>query len=174
MGGYKIMKHFRKLRLLRTPKNIIGWLMYLYCPRLMSDRFYVEIYYLLTMRTPLDLEHPRTFNEKIQWLKLYNHDPLYTKLVDKYRVKEWVAEKIGVEHIIPTLSVYQSVDDIKLEDLPDQFVLKCNHDSHSVVVCRNKANVDWGGYSRYFAPILQPIALRLQESGHIRMCPGVL
>lgn len=90
----------------------------------------------------LDWTKPRTFNEKLQWLKLYNRNPLYTALVDKYRVKQWVADKIGWEYIIPTLEVYKSVDDINPDKLPDQFVLKCNHDSGSVVICRDKSTFD--------------------------------
>lgn len=133
------MLKFRKLRLLRTPKNILGWLLYTYCPSLMSERYWLEMNYLLLTRHQLNLDNPKTFNEKIQWLKLYDRNPLYTQLVDKYLVKEWVAAKIGSEHIIPTLKKYQTIDEIELSDLPDRFVLKCNHDSGSVIICRNKA-----------------------------------
>ena len=92
----------------------------------------------------LDLEHPKTFNEKLQWLKLYDRKPIYTTLVDKYRAKQWIADKIGEQYMIPTLAVYHSVDEIDLEPLPDKFVLKCNHDSGSVVICKDKFTFDLG------------------------------
>lgn len=90
----------------------------------------------------LDLEKPRTFNEKIQWLKLYDRNPLYTQLVDKYAVKQWVAERVGEEHVIPTLGVWEHFDDIDFSKLPDKFVLKCTHDSGSVVFCRGQESFD--------------------------------
>ena len=90
----------------------------------------------------LDLNHPKTFNEKLQWLKLHNQKAIYTTLVDKYRVKQWIADKIGEQYVIPTLAVYDSVDEIDLDKLPDKFVLKCNHDSGNVVICRDKSTFD--------------------------------
>lgn len=134
---------FSRLKLLKTPKEFLGWIMIRVCPGLMSDRFYLETDYLFTKREHLDLDKPVTFNEKLQWLKIYDRNPLYTKLVDKYLVKDWVGEKIGYEHVIPTLAKYDTVDEIRLEDLPDQFVLKCNHDSGSVVICKDKSQFDF-------------------------------
>ena len=95
-----------------------------------SDRYAIEQMWKSHMDYPLNLDNPQTFNEKLQWLKLYDHNPLYTTLVDKYKVKEWVAQKIGTQYVIPTLGIYQSVDEIDLDKLPDRFVLKCNHDIH--------------------------------------------
>ena len=92
---------------------------------------------------PLDLEHPVTFNEKLQWLKLHDRNPLYTKLVDKYEVKKWVAECIGDKYIIPTLGVWDDFDDIDFDVLPDKFVLKCTHDSGSIVFCMGKKEFDY-------------------------------
>ena len=109
---------------------------------LMPDKMALQLQWMKNFGTELDLRHPKTFNEKLQWLKLYDRNPLYTTLVDKYRVKQWVADKIGEEYVIPTLAVYQSVDEIDLDKLPNQFVLKCNHDSGSVVICRDKATFD--------------------------------
>lgn len=134
---------FRKVRFLKTPKNIVGWVMYNCCPWLMTRRYWQEMNYLLLTRQHLNLDNPKTFNEKLQWLKLYDRNPLYTKLVDKYLVKDWVAEKIGREYIIPTLAVYESPNEIVLDELPNQFVLKCNHDSGSVVICRDKNVFDF-------------------------------
>lgn len=114
----------------------------------LPDRMVIKYQFHNVFGYPLDLKHPQTFNEKLQWLKLYNRNPLYTTLVDKYRVKHWVAEKIGEQYVIPTLAVYDSVDDIDLDKLPNQFVLKCNHDSGSVVICRDKLTFDFAAAKR--------------------------
>ena len=90
----------------------------------------------------LDLNDPKTFNEKLQWLKLYDRNPLYHTLVDKAEVKKRVADKIGEEYIIPTYGVYNSVDEIDFDAFPDQFVLKCTHDSASVIICKDKTTFD--------------------------------
>lgn len=90
----------------------------------------------------LDIINPKTFNEKIQWLKLYDRNPVYTQMVDKYAVKKYVAEKVGEEYIIPTLGIYDTFNKINFDELPSQFVLKCTHDSGSVVVCDDKKNFD--------------------------------
>lgn len=129
-------------KLIKDPYYVVGKKMLKYCPKLMSDRYYLKVMWKQWMGYELDLEHPKTFNEKLQWLKLYDRKPEYTMMVDKYRVKQWVAERIGEQYVIPTLAVYNSVDEIDLDKLPNQFVLKCNHDSGSVVICRDKATFD--------------------------------
>lgn len=111
-------------------------------PNWMSDKFYIRTLWRMVMGYKLDLKSPKTFNEKLQWLKLNDRNPLYTTLVDKLRVKDWVASRIGTQYVIPTLAIYNSVDDIDLAALPNQFVLKCNHDSGSVVVCKDKESFD--------------------------------
>lgn len=134
---------FKKIRrYLKEPKWALGCDLIKTHPNWLSDKLYVQTIWRMVMGYKLDLDHPQTFNEKLQWLKLYDHNPLYTTLVDKYRVKDWVAALIGKEHIIPTLAVYDSVDEIDLNKLPDQFVLKCNHDSGSVYVCKDKLFFD--------------------------------
>ena len=89
----------------------------------------------------LDLKNPKTFNEKLQWLKLYNRRPEYTTMVDKFAVKQYVADKIGEQYIIPTLGVWDSVDDIDWDSLPNQFVLKTTHGGGGggVVICKDKS-----------------------------------
>lgn len=91
----------------------------------------------------LDLKNPKTYNEKIQWLKLYDHNPLFTGLVDKYEAKKYVMAKIGKEHIIPTYGIWNKWEDIDFQSLPNQFVLKCTHDSGSVIICNDKKNFDF-------------------------------
>ena len=82
----------------------------------------------------LNIQSPKTFNEKMQWLKVYYHNPYYIKLVDKYAVKEYAEKKIGSEYIIPTIGVWSNFDEINFDSLPSEFVLKCTHDSGSVVI----------------------------------------
>lgn len=96
------------------------------------------------MGRKLDLTHPKSFNEKLQWLKIYNKDRQCVRMVDKATAKDYVAEIIGTEHIIPTLGIWDRVEDIDFDSLPDKFVLKCTHDSGSVIVCTDKSTFDLG------------------------------
>lgn len=110
----------------------------------MDDRKYIEKVYKARMGRPLNLEDPQLFSEKLQWLKLYDRNPLYTQLVDKYRVREYIAEKIGEEYLIPLLGVWDDPDEIDFDALPDQFVLKCNHNSGTgMCICRDKSKLDY-------------------------------
>ena len=110
----------------------------------LDDRAYIEKIYRAKMGKPLNLENPQLFNEKLQWLKLYDRNPLYTQLVDKYRVREYIAEKIGEEYLIPLLGVWDDPDEIDFDTLPDQFVLKCNHNSGTgMCICRDKSKLDY-------------------------------
>lgn len=112
---------------------------YYFCP----DKIYLNNKFREVFGRDIDWEHPTTFNEKLQWLKVYDRNPLYTKLVDKYEVRKYVAEKIGEEYLIPLLGVWEKYEDIDFDKLPNQFVLKCTHDSNSVVICRDKATFDF-------------------------------
>ena len=108
----------------------------------MINELKIRMRYLRKMRRWLNLNDPKTFNEKLQWLKVHDHNPLYPKIVDKHEVKAYIAEKIGNEYVIPTLKVYETPDEIVWEELPERFVLKCTHDSGGVVVCHDKGNFD--------------------------------
>ena len=110
--------------------------------RFVSDENFVKWTYYLTFRKKLDLDNPQTFNEKLQWLKLYDRREEYTQMVDKYEAKKFVANLIGEEYIIPTLGVYDSFDEIDFDKLPNQFVLKCTHNSGGIIICRDKASLD--------------------------------
>ena len=107
-----------------------------------SDRYAIEQQWKSCMDYPLDLDNPKSFCEKINWLKLHDHNPLYHKLVDKYEVKEWVAQKIGMEHVVKTYALYNSTDEIDFDALPNRFVLKCTHNSGGLVVCKDKSKLD--------------------------------
>lgn len=103
-----------------------------------TDEDYLRHIFKSRFGYELNLENPKTFNEKLQWLKLYDRKPIYTTMVDKYEVKKYVADIIGEEYIIPTLGIWNSFDEINFADLPNQFVLKCTHDSGGLIICRNK------------------------------------
>lgn len=107
-----------------------------------SDEKYLKRKYKMRIGRELNLDRPKTFNEKIQWLKLHDRNPEYTEMVDKYEVKKYVAEIIGEEYIIPTLGVYDKFDEIDFEKLPKQFVIKCTHDSGGLVVVKDKSRMD--------------------------------
>lgn len=113
-----------------------------YMLRFMPDGMYIQIYYFAHFKRFANLRNPQTYNEKLNWLKLHDRNPLYTKLVDKFEVKEYVTPIIGQEHIIPTLGVWDCFDDIDFDKLPDQFVLKCTHDSEGLVIVRDKSTMD--------------------------------
>lgn len=128
---------------LQNPKQIFvgmgakGWLNWI------PDEQYLKIAYSLRFGKTLNLDAPMTFNEKTQWLKLYNRNPLYTKLVDKYKVRKYIAEEIGEQYLIPLVGgPWKSFDEIDFDNLPNQYVLKCNHDSGGLVICRDKSKID--------------------------------
>ena len=91
----------------------------------------------------LDISHPVTYNEKLQYLKLYDRNPVYTMMVDKYQVKKYVADIIGEKYIIPTLGCWKSFDEISFNNLPNQFVLKCTHDSGGLYICKDKSHMNY-------------------------------
>lgn len=109
-----------------------------------NDETYLKLLYLFELHQWPDLKHPKTFNEKLQWLKLHDRCPEYTMMVDKYAVKEYVANIIGEEHVIPTLGVWDSFDEIDFDSLPNQFVLKTTHGGGgmAVVICKEKNGFD--------------------------------
>ena len=111
-------------------------------PSLVSDKLCIKAHFYLRFGRELNLKNPETFSEKLQWLKLYDRKPLYTQMVDKYEAKKYVANVIGEEFIIPTLGVWERAEDIDWESLPNQFVLKCTHDSGDLIICKDKAKLD--------------------------------
>lgn len=130
MSKLKTLKYRTLLKLTRT------------FPALFPDSWYLKAYYFFEMDRELNLNTPALYSEKLQWLKIHNRRPAYTTMVDKVKVKEYVASLIGDECIIPTLGVYNSFDEIDFDKLPNEFVLKCNHDSGNVIVCKDKRQLD--------------------------------
>ena len=110
----------------------------------LPDRFYLIMLYYLKTGSPLNLRHPQTFGEKIQWLKLYDRKAEYTMMVDKLAVKDYVARIIGKEYVIPTLGVWSIPDDVNLDSLPQKFVLKTTHGGGGggVIICKDKRRIE--------------------------------
>lgn len=129
----KIRKRLDRKFLKMVKEDRLHWL---------PDKLFLSWMFRIKMGYRINWENPVTFDEKVNWIKLYNRNPLYTKLVDKYAVKQYVSEKIGAEHVVPTLGVWDKFDDIDFDSLPNQFVLKCTHDSGGLVVCKDKSKLD--------------------------------
>lgn len=110
--------------------------------RIMPDKMFLKYKFYRKMGKKLDLDKPKTFNEKLQWLKIYDHNPLYTNLVDKYEVRKYISKIIGEEYLIPLIGVWDNFQQIDFSKLPNQFVLKCTHDSGGVVICKDKEKLN--------------------------------
>lgn len=109
----------------------------------MSDKEFLVRLYKANRGKTLELENPKTFNEKLQWMKVYDHNPLYTITSDKYAVRDYIKDKIGEEYLVPLIGVWDSPDEIDFDALPEQFVLKCNHNSGvGMCICKDKSKLD--------------------------------
>lgn len=139
----KVLKYVRALERYITDKNYrflieAGRGKYDKLP----DREYLEKKFYAMLGYSLDLTNPQTFNEKLQWLKLYDRKPNYTMMVDKYKVREYIKEKLGEEYLIPLLGVWDNAEDINFDKLPNRFVLKCNHNSGlGMYICKDKSKL---------------------------------
>lgn len=128
------MKILRCLFFRLSAKGFLRWL---------PDGWYLKTRYKFASGgEKLDLENPKTFNHKLQWLKIYDRKPIYTTMVDKYEAKQFVAERIGREYVVENYGVWEKFDDIDFDALPEQFVLKCTHDSGGLVIVRDKSKLD--------------------------------
>lgn len=114
-------------------RGLLDWL---------GDRAYLKLRYRAMMGKKLDLQNPQTYTAKLQWLKLYDRRPERTALVDKYAVKEYVKETIGEGYLVPSFGVWDRFEDIDFDSLPQEFVLKCTHDSGGILICRDKSALD--------------------------------
>ena len=123
--------------------------------RFFSDEWYAKRSYKVYNGGKLDLSNPKTYTEKLQWLMLYDRKPIYTRMVDKYDAKRLVADLIGEQYIIPTLGVWDDVEEIDFDKLPDRFVLKCTHDSGSYVICKDKSTLDISKAKKRLKPRLK-------------------
>lgn len=126
------MKKFELFLIKLARKNIIK----------MSDQKFLDLCFEYYLGKKINWKNPQTYNEKLQWLKIYDRQDRYTKMVDKYEAKEYVKNIIGEEYIIPTIGIYDKFENIDFEKLPQQFVMKCTHDSGGLVICKDKKNLN--------------------------------
>lgn len=124
--------------------KLLSWRMF----KFFSDESYLKLKYFVYFKKKLNLNNPKSFNEKLQWLKLYDRNPLYVTMVDKYDVKKYVENKIGKEYIIPTIGIYKKINEINFNKLPNKFVIKCTHDCGSTVIVKNKNKIDYDEIKR--------------------------
>lgn len=140
---------------LREPWRIFASRKLSFLWRFYPDKFYLKCIYRTHFGEKLDFKNPKKFNEKLQYLKLNQKNPEYTKMVDKYEAKKYVAEKIGEKYVVPLLGVWYNFDDIDFDSLPEKFVLKCNHDSNSYVICKDKSKLDINAARKRIEPCLK-------------------
>lgn len=128
------------IKLIENPYKIVPYLGDKNLLRWIPDKYYLKLLFRARVNKRLDLKNPKTYNEKLQWLKLYDRNTMYTNMVDKYNVREYVSNTIGEEYLIPLIDVFDKFEDINFDKLPYQFVLKTTHDSGGVVICKDKNN----------------------------------
>lgn len=129
-------------RYAKAPKKIIEIAGYKGLFNWMPDKSYLKLMYYLKLGKRLNLNNPLSFNQKIQWLKLNDKNPMYTNLVDKYEVRKYISNTIGEEYLIPFIGVWNNFEEIDFSNLPNQFVLKCTHDSGGLIICKDKNSFD--------------------------------
>ena len=133
----------RIVKLLKNPYKAFVYLGYKGYLNKLNDKTYLKLIFRGMTGKKLDLKNPQTFDEKLQWLKLYDRKPEYTMMVDKYAVREYIAKTIGEEYLIPLLGVWDSPEEIDFDALPDRFVMKCNHNSgKGMIICKDKSKLD--------------------------------
>lgn len=127
----------------QNPRNILPYINATGCLNFLSDKTVLRMIWWAKTGEKLDLANPSTFNEKIQWLKIYNHNPKLTDLVDKYKVRKYIESVLGEKYLIPLIGSWSKPEDIDFDELPKQFVLKCNHNAAiGLCICRNKDELD--------------------------------
>jgi len=161
---WRIIRTMSKIKtlmhLMKHDSRMVAIILWGYCRRtkishLLSDKAFLKLTYRISFGETLQLKNPQTFNEKLQWLKLYYRKPEFTELVDKFKVKEYIAGKIGEEYVIPTLGCWDDFGEIDFDTLPNKFVLKCTHDSGSTIVCRDKKTLDKEAIKKKYAKRLK-------------------
>lgn len=129
-------------RIIKDPKIILNYFLMTRYSRFIPDRLCLKILFKNKMGQTLNLDNPKTFNEKLQFLKIFDRDSAYYSLVDKYEVRKYIEKTLGEDVLIPLLGVWDNFDDIDFDRLPDKFVLKCTHDSGGLVICTDKSKLD--------------------------------
>lgn len=127
---------------LKNPYKIVTYFNPYGFMKFLPDDIYLKLMFRGRIGKKLNLKNPKTFNEKLQWLKLNDRNPLYPRLVDKFEVRKFISNTIGDEYLVPLLGVYENFDEINFDQLPNRFVLKCTHDSGGLVLCKNKKKLN--------------------------------
>lgn len=138
--SFNIIKKIMKV--IKDPKSVVNFLVTKGFFSWLKDDQYVMLSYYLRTGKKLNLEDPKSFNEKLQWLKLNDRKPEYSKLVDKYEVRDYISKTIGEKYLFPLYGVYNDFNSVDFDSLPNQFVLKCTHDSGGLVICKDKSQLD--------------------------------
>lgn len=143
------------------------------CSGWMPDAMYLKILYRLFVGKQLNLNNPQTYNEKLQWLKLYDHNPVYTTMVDKYAVKKYVADKIGEDYVIPTLGVWDNPGEIDFSILPNQFVLKTTFGGggEDLIICKDKSSLDIEASIKYLTGYMKQDSYRFLKEWPYKNVP---
>lgn len=140
MNVYQALKQKTKT-VFKNPNSILIKGLCFISP-ILSDKLYLKLLFPLKTGYPLNLKNPQSYNEKLQWLKLYYRDPILPKLVDKYEYKSFVHEKVGEQYNVKNFGVWNSFEEIDFKELPNQFVLKTTHDQGGVIICKDKKSFD--------------------------------
>lgn len=143
-----------RIRFIRKDRKNLSMMILKKLSPLFSDRTYLKLIFRLGCGYKLDFDNPKTFNEKLNWLKLNNRDPRLTTMADKYAVKKFVADLVGEEYVVPNYGVWDRFEDIDFDALPQQFVLKTTHDSGGVIVCKDKSTFDFDNYKKRITELL--------------------
>ena len=106
--------------------------------KFIPDKPFLKLEYRFLTGKPLNLKNPVTYDEKLQYLKLYDRKPVYTVMADKIAMRDFVAQRIGEGHTVPLYGVWDRAEDVDFDSLPDTFVIKCNHDSKGLSICTDK------------------------------------
>ncbi len=146
------MKYFHPKKWFRLVNESV---MSFFLNYILTDKAYLKYQYKKVFGKQLDLKNPQTYNEKMQWLKLYDRNPKYHILADKHAVKQFVTDTIGKEYVIETYGVWKKFDDIDFNSLPNEFVLKCTHDSASTVICKDKKSFDFASARKKLSTALK-------------------
>lgn len=136
------MNRNKIIDLIKDPWVLGDLVLNIFAPLVKNDKTFLKLKYYFIFHKKLNLDNPQSYNEKLQWLKVNCRHSEYTQMVDKIEAKKYVANIIGNGYIIPTLGIYNSFDEIDFAKLPNQFVIKCTHDSGGVVVCKDKNNLN--------------------------------
>lgn len=132
----------RSFKAITHPRLLAGYILNKYASRISDDRKYIKWKYWLTFGEKCDLDNPKTFQEKLQWIKLNDRKEIYHQMVDKYDAKKFIKEKVGEEYVIPTLGIWERFEDIDFDSLPNQFIIKNTHDSGTYFICKDKSQLD--------------------------------